>query len=312
MKGLVAFACLLILGQSTAAQTPESTRLPIIDMHLHALPLTYGGGKNMVNPITGEPAPVTDEEVMRKTFEALDKNNIIRAVTSGPLDFVKRWKTANPNRVIGSLHLDEATLNTPNLASLILTEYEKKQIEVLGEVGAQYMGLTPGDPILEPYLSLAEELGIPIGFHTGLAAPGTPYGCCPRFRVALGNPLLFEDMLIRHPNLRVYLMHAGHPFLEETIGILTIYPQVYVDIGAIDWIIPRESFYYYLRRLVEAGFAKRIMFGSDQVVWPEVIGIAVDSVESADFLTPEQKRDVFYNNAVRFLGIEQDTENDER
>lgn len=29
----------------------------------------------------------------------------------------------------------------------------------------------------------------------------------------------------------------------------------------------------------------RILFGSDQMVWPEAIGMAVESVESADFLT---------------------------
>jgi hypothetical protein len=30
---------------------------------------------------------------------------------------------------------------------------------------------------------------------------------------------------------------------------------------------------------------------------------AVDAIESADFLTPEQKRDIFYNNAARFLRL---------
>ena len=47
------------------------------------------------------------------------------------------------------------------------------------------------------------------------------------------------------------------------------------------------------------------MFGSDQMVWPEAIGLAIEGIESADFLTAEQKRDIFYNNAVRFLRLDE-------
>ena len=55
--------------------------------------------------------------------------------------------------------------------------------------------------------------------------------------------------------------------------------------------------------LVDAGFQKRIMFGSDQMIWPETIRIAIETVEDAEFLSSEQKRDIFYNNAARFLRL---------
>jgi predicted TIM-barrel fold metal-dependent hydrolase len=84
-----------------------------------------------------------------------------------------------------------------------------------------------------------------------------------------------------------------------------MYPQVYADLGAIDWLRPRETFHDYLRGLVRAGFAKRLMFGSDQMIWPEGIGKAIEGVESASFLTDEQKRDIFFNNAVRFLRLDE-------
>jgi hypothetical protein len=45
------------------------------------------------------------------------------------------------------------------------------------------------------------------------------------------------------------------------------------------------------------------MFGSDQMLWPEMIGKAIEAIEAADFLTAEQKRDIFYNNAARFLRL---------
>ena len=37
------------------------------------------------------------------------------------------------------------------------------------------------------------------------------------------------------------------------------------------------------------------------MVWPEAVERAIDAIESAPFLTTEQKRDILYNNAVRFL-----------
>jgi predicted TIM-barrel fold metal-dependent hydrolase len=46
------------------------------------------------------------------------------------------------------------------------------------------------------------------------------------------------------------------------------------------------------------------MFGSDQMVWPEALGMAIEGIQSANFLTEEQKRDIFYNNAVRFFRLD--------
>jgi uncharacterized protein len=50
-----------------------------------------------------------------------------------------------------------------------------------------------------------------------------------------------------------------------------------------------------------------VMFGSDQMLWPEGLRIAIQAVETADFLTPAQKRDIFYNNSARFLRISRHT-----
>ena len=116
---------------------------------------------------------------------------------------------------------------------------------------------------------------------------------------------MIEDALARHPDLRVYIMHAGYPFLEETIALLLSHPQVYVDISAIDWLLPREEFHRYLRELTRYA-PERLMFGSDQMIWPDAIGLAIESVESAEFLTEAQKRDIFYHNAARFLGLSEE------
>ena len=96
-------------------------------------------------------------------------------------------------------------------------------------------------------------------------------------------------------------MHAGWPYLQETKAILYMYPQVHADLAVINWIIPRQDFHDYLRALVTAGFGDRLMFGSDQMIWPESIPLAIDGIDSAEFLSDAQKRAIFHDNAARFL-----------
>ena len=99
-------------------------------------------------------------------------------------------------------------------------------------------------------------------------------------------------------------MHMGYPYLEETKAILAVYPQVNVDVAAVDWLIPKTEFYDYLKALIDAGFEKRIMYGSDQMVWNDAIGLSIKNIDDAPFLSKEQKRDIFYNNAVRFFDLD--------
>ncbi|MGH9881147.1 MAG: amidohydrolase family protein [Pyrinomonadaceae bacterium] len=65
----------------------------------------------------------------------------------------------------------------------------------------------------------------------------------------------------------------------------------------------REHFYGQLKRLIDAGFEERIMWGSDQMIWPKVIETAIKAIEDAPSLSRKQKRDIFYNNAARFLRL---------
>ena len=102
-------------------------------------------------------------------------------------------------------------------------------------------------------------------------------------------------------------MHAGWPKLDDLLSVLYIHPQVYVDISLIVYALPRAEFYRYLRRIVDAGFGNRVLFGSDQMVWPGVIDEAIEVIEEAPFLSEEQKRDILYNNAARFLGLSDET-----
>ncbi|MGI8735029.1 MAG: amidohydrolase family protein [Pyrinomonadaceae bacterium] len=300
---ILSLILLTVFALAAPAQKNEQNRPPIIDVHVHAYAKDERWTSKVPDPVTGQPITATTEQAhMQATLAEMKKYNIVKGVVSNDYQAVLRWKAASPDHIIASYGFDDPS--SVDLAFL-RREHAAGRLMALGEIGAQYEGIAPNDPKMEPYWALAEELDIPVGLHTGLAPPNTPYECCPKFRTSLGNPALLEEVLIRHRKLRVYLMHAGYPYLQETIAIMHIYPQVYADLGAIDWLRPREDFHEYLRALMRAGMGKRLMFGSDQMVWPEGIRMAIEGIESASFLTEEQKRDIFYNNAVRFLRLDE-------
>jgi predicted TIM-barrel fold metal-dependent hydrolase len=79
-----------------------------------------------------------------------------------------------------------------------------------------------------------------------------------------------------------------------------------VDISGIITDLNEKAFYSYLQRIIEPGFGNRIMFGSDSMIWPELVEEALKTIENAPFLTKAQKRDILYNNAARFLGLSEE------
>lgn len=74
-------------------------------------------------------------------------------------------------------------------------------------------------------------------------------------------------------------MHYGSPLVEEMVAMLYSHPNLYVDVAQNNWGFPPAHFYRQLQQLVDAGFGKRIMFGSDQMIWPDLIAIAIETIE---------------------------------
>jgi hypothetical protein len=324
-RPLALLAAVVALVLPLEAQTPPP---PIIDMHLHALeadaqgpppmgmcPGSTAGFPAMLHgrpwaetfmeqfkkPSCAKPiwSPTTARELMDRTFAVMKRRNVY-GVTSGSL--TDQWKQASPDRIIPSLEFE---LGAPKALSpdAVRAALKSGRYRAFGEVSNQYQGFDPSDPAFDPYLAIAEELDMPMSIHLGTGPPGAPYLGFPKYRARLHSPLTIEEALVKHPKLRVSLMHAGWPMLDDLLAVMWTHPQVYVDVGIISYALPRAGFHDYLRRIVEAGFGKRVMFGSDQMVWPETLETAIQSIEQAAFLTPEQKRDIFYNNAARFLKL---------
>ncbi|CAN5495583.1 amidohydrolase family protein [soil metagenome] len=301
MKTLEILFFILFLGQLPVPLFGQE-RPPFIDMHMHTgAPLDLPAGAPapcLPQPCNGKgKATATSTENLEKTLKAMDRYNIVKGFLSGlDLDELRKWEEAAPGRFILSPFIHDPEKADPDH---LRKELEAKRLAGIGEIGAQLAGIAPNDPRLDPYFTLAEEFDVPVLIHTeGIGPP------LSSFRSAAGSPLLLEEVMVNHPNLRIFVENSGYPFLDEMIAVMYQYPQLYGDVSTITWIIPRSAFYDYLKRLMEAGLGKRLMFGSDQMRWPEMIGEAIEAIEEADFLTDEQKRDILYNNAARFLQMD--------
>lgn len=282
----------------------EPTPQPVIDVHWHA------PGK------AGLPA----------YLEMMKSLNVKYAILIGTPTQLEEMKSGNAGQFLPSLTFPCENGKMPNIGldcfddggvfpnlSQLRESVKSGKIKVFGELNAQYLGISPDDARLEPFYALAEELDVPVGLHLGIGPPGAAYNNkgfppvkSPNYRGAAGNPLLLEDVLLKHPKLRMYVMHAAYPFREQMIYMLYMHPQLYVDVSVLQWAIQRPVYYSYLKALVEAGYGKRIMFGSDG--GPKHLKDGVQAILDAEFLTAEQKSDILYNNAANFFRLNENKE----
>lgn len=308
-------------------------RPPIIDMHLHASepdimgpppqPMCVPNPRPAWDPARPWAAvmleaflacpkpimsPTTKQDLKERTLAELEKFNVIGVLSADSQSDLDDWRKAAPNRIIPGVS-DAINIGNVDAATVerVRAMRDAGEIAVLGEIAPQYFGAAPDDPRLAGFWKMAEELDLPVGIHIGTGPPGAPYWApvFDKYRARLHSPLIIEDVLVAHPKLRVYLMHAGYPMLDDLLAVLYAHPQVYVDIGVIVYTLPRAEFYRYLNAIMDAGYGNRVMFGSDNMIWPETIGASVEVIEDAPFLTEPQKRAIFYDNAARFLRFDE-------
>lgn len=322
LRAAVMFALALLASPATGK--PATSLLPVIDMHVHAgrldlrAPLPVCPGNQLVtypaldpqDPLPAAPlmqcahpilSPTTTADLKKRTVAELRRHNVRRAVLAGKPELVRDWAQTAPGLFVSAaIPTELSAAAIPALRRL----HEAGRADVFAELGAQYLGIRADDPKLEEFWALAEELDVPVGIHLGEGMPGQAHGSVPdAYRASLSSPFQLEEVLWKHPRLRVYVMHAASPLTDEMIAMLFTHASLYVDVAANDWNMPRAQFYDQLKRLVDAGFSKRILFGSDQTIWPQGIGLAIQTIEEAPFLTANQKRDILYNNAARFLRL---------
>jgi uncharacterized protein len=313
----------LTFAQPDISQTGKREMPPIIDIHVHSMKIgtfpmgdlcpwfltnmpgtdprtgmTFNVAGDCVDPL--KPAK-NDEELTEAFLETIERLNIT-AVVFGDADMLYKWKLAAPGRIIPGIGVSKADeITVKAMKDSLSTGFYK----VMSECAPQYNGMSPSDMSLDAYFAIAEELDLPVGIHMGTGGNGMTNITGSKFRASMGNPLLLEDLLQRHPKLRVWVQHAAYPMIDELIALMGCNAYVFLDLSGFIWSYPQEEIHATIKRLVQAGFGKRIMYGTDFLGYPKMIETSIGVIQNASYLTQEQKRDILYNNAARFLRLEE-------
>lgn len=168
-------------------------------------------------------------------------------------------------------------------------------------------GFYPNDRSLYPYYETAQELGVPVLFHTGPSGGG---------RMSCGHPLLVDDVAADFPGLKIIIAHLQDPWLRECEAMVTWRANVYLDIsaGQIMYRTQPERFFRRLKLLMRSSARKRLLFGTDTFSvlqsfvpdgdWVQIIKNLAQSEYAGDVPVEAQcVADLLGGNAQRLLGL---------
>jgi len=121
-----------------------------------------------------------------------------------------------------------------------------------------YQFYYPHETRLYPLYARAQELQIPVLFHTGSSIfHGT--------RLKYGDPLFFDDIAVDFPDLKIVLVHGGRGFwYDRALFLARLHSNIYLEIAGL----PPQNLLQYFPELDK--ITDKVIFGSD---WPGVPSI---------------------------------------
>jgi predicted TIM-barrel fold metal-dependent hydrolase len=196
------------------------------------------------------------EEIIADMDQAGVDKSVIVAIDA---ETVSRYKVPNelvaeavgrfPDRFIGFAGVD------PHKGALAVDELVKG-VEELGLVGAKFiphlLEMSPNDPRMCPVLEKAQELRIPVLFHTG-----THFHTGARLKYC--RPESLDDVAIDFPELKIIAAHFGFPWFYEAMAVVQKNENVYFNIAG--WApkhIPE-----YVIKMMNGPLAGKALLGSD-------------------------------------------------
>lgn len=205
---------------------------------------------------------------------------------------IARLVSMHPERLIGFASVDP---HREDAAEIVERAFRDLKLEGL-KLNPSKQKFYPADPMLEPIYELCERYNKPIIFHAGMSwEPNTP--------AEYSHPLKFEEVLIRHPRLRICLAHFAWPWVREMVMLMIKYPNVYTDTSVLYMDSPEES----MKRLFtedmgdlwfERGFQHQVMFASNT---PRFRAFKLKRALDAVPMRKAARENLYYKNALKFL-----------
>jgi len=275
---------------------------PVVDFHVH--PVVPGAAKPWVLDWMRENLGGVDLEGQLAAFA--DPDNLVTLLATAGVDYAcllaedsPATTGTTPNEKVAELCAGRpqlipfASLN-PHLSNRPAREL-RRLVEVYGFRGLKlyptYQFFYPNDRELYPVYAVAEELGLPVMFHTGSSVfRGS--------RLKYGDPLYLDDVAVDFPDLAIVMAHSGRGFwYDRAFFLARLHQNVYMEISGIP---PRRLLEHSpeLERL-----AHKVIWGSDWPGVPDLAG-ALEGVRSFP-LSEKTLAAVLGGNAARLLRLEQ-------
>ena len=147
----------------------------------------------------------------------------------------------------------------------------------------------------------AEELGLPILFHTGTSPVQFA-------ELDYAHPRHIDSVAIDFPNLRMILAHMSHPWQIECFIVIRKHPNVFADISA-NFYRP-WSCYNAFRHATEWGVLHKLLFGSDfPIATPketlDSLSRVNDVIEGTGLppVPQDELNKIPYRNSLELLGL---------
>ncbi|MEW6031755.1 MAG: amidohydrolase family protein [Bacillota bacterium] len=278
---------------------PPKDAPPVVDFHVH--PVVEGSAKPWIVEWMRETyGPGLDDHL--KAFA--DPDNLDAFLAAAGVDYACLLAEDSPattgvttNEKVAELcagrsrFIPFASLN-PHLVNRPGREL-RRLVETYAFRGLKmyptYQFFYPNDPVVYPVYAAAEELGLPVMFHTGSSVfRGS--------RMKYGDPLFLDDVAVDFPGLRVIMAHSGRGFWYDRAFFLTrLHPNVYMEISGI----PPKRLLEHFPELERV--ADKVIWGSD---WPGYLDIQGNlAAVRALPLSEETKVKILGGNASRLLGL---------
>jgi len=272
---------------------------PVVDFHVH--PVVPGAAKPWIMEWTSRQLGADAEELL-SAFA--DPGNLARLFKACGVDYSVLLAEESP-AVTGTVTSEQVaaiaagrpefipfcSLN-PNLVSRPADEL-RRLVREFGFRGLKlyptYQFFYPNDRVMYPVYDVAQELGLPVMFHTGSSVfPGS--------RMKYGDPLYFDDVAVDFPGLTIIMAHSGRGFWYDRAFFLTrLHPNIWMEISGI----PPRRLLEHFPELEKV--ADKVLWGSD---WPGVPDIAgnIEGIRALP-LPEETKTKILGGNAMRLLGL---------
>ncbi len=206
---------------------------------------------------------------------------------------VHDWAGIAPDVFIPFYNPPEKATSNDKIEDIVISDLHELNFKGF-KIMLSFRGKQLDNKILFPSLEIAQENDLPVLFHAGYPPPGT-------FKKVLtySNPVHVENVLHSFPKLKIIIAHMGFPWTDVAIALAVQYPNVFLDISNMTYMMPNHLKNLLLQAKELIGTDK-ILFGSDGFV-PEMLELTMNYFKDIDFLSPEEIDKILGENGARLL-----------